>query len=193
MHLQQQQLAEIVEEFKHDVSKFKQDINKALKKFEQDISNALEKFEQDLCKRFNKFEHALKKIEEARAQDMQLEDDEDDKSFIEDDVRVFDFVFKDGSFENRSHAKIEFNRVDEDFVQNLNNLLRAIFVQNRICEDLSYKQIRAKIVQNMLLKIRGRFFLGKRFGIKDHDQDSRTNLLYTGENDAGNIWIYSKY
>ncbi|KAF2574438.1 hypothetical protein F2Q70_00004413 [Brassica cretica] len=104
-------------------------------------------------------------------------DDEDDESFIEDDVRVVDFVFKDGSFENLSHAKIGRNRVDEDFVQNINNLLRAIFVQKRICEDSSYKQIHAKIVQNMLLKIRGRVFLGKRFGVKDHDQDSRTNLL----------------
>jgi len=193
MHLQQQQLAEIVEEFKHDVSKFKQDINKALKKFEQDISNALEKFEQDLCKRFNKFEHALKKIEETRAQTKQLDDDEEDKNFIEDDVRVVDFVFKDESFENRSRAKIGRNRVDEDFVQNLSNMLRAIFVQKRICEDSSYKQIGAKIMQNMLLKIRGRVFLEKRFGIRDHDQDSRTNLLQPGENDGENIWIYSKY
>ena len=118
-------------------------------------------------------------------------DDEDDESFIY--VRVVDFVFKDGSFENRSHAKIGRNRVDEDFVQNINNLLRAIFVQKRIYEDSNYKQIHAKIVQNMLLKIRGRVFLGKRFGVKDHDQDSRTNLLQPGENYAENMWIYSKY
>ena len=182
MHLQQQQLAEIVEEFKQEISKFKQDISKALKKLEQDI-----------CKGFNKFEQALKKIEEARAQDMQLDDDEDDESFIEDDVRVVDFVFKDESFKNRSRAKIGCNRVDEDFVQNLSNLLRAIFVQKRICEDSSYKQIGAKIMQNMLLKIRGRVFLGKRFEIKDHDQDSRTNLLQPGENNGESIWIYSKY
>ena len=87
-----------MEEFKQDVSKFKQDINKALKKFEKDISNAWKKFEQDLCKGFNKFKQELKKIKETRAQDMQLEDDED---FIENDVRVVDFFFKDGSFESR--------------------------------------------------------------------------------------------
>ena len=129
-----------MEEFKQDVSKFKQDINKVLKKFKQDINKALKNFEQG----FNNFEHALKKIEETRAQTKQLDDDEEDKNFIEDDVRVVDFVFKDESFENRSRAKIGRNRVDEDFVQDLNNLFRAIFVQKQICEDSSYKQIRAK-------------------------------------------------
>ncbi|KAL0854011.1 hypothetical protein Bca101_059163 [Brassica carinata] len=61
-------------------------------------------------------------------------------------------------------AKLGRNHVDEDFLQNLDNILRAKFVQKRICEDSSYKQFRAKIVQNMILKIRGRVFLGKRFG-----------------------------
>lgn len=53
-------------------------------------------------------------------------------------------------------------------------LMRAKFVQKRIYEDSSYKQIRAKIVQNMILKIRGRVFIGKRFGFEDYDQDSRS-------------------
>ena len=61
-------------------------------------------------------------------------------------------------------------------------------MRKRICEDSSYKQISAKIVQNMLLKIRGRVFLGKRFGFEDYDQDSRTNLLQPGENDADMIF-----
>ena len=111
----------------------------------------------------------------------------------EDVVHVLDFVFKEDPFENRSRAKLGRNHFDEDFVQNLNNLLRANFVQKRICEDSSYKQICEKIVQNKLLKIRGRFFMGKRFGFEDYDQNSRTNLLQPGENDAENIWIYSKY
>ena len=111
----------------------------------------------------------------------------------EDDVYVLDFVFKEDFFENRSRAKLGRNRFDEDFVQSLNNLLHANFVQKQICEDSSYKQIREKIVQNKLLKIRRRFFMGKRFGFEDYDQDSRMNLLQPEENDAENIWIYSKY
>ena len=116
--------------------------------------------EQDICKGFNKFEQALKKIEEARAQDMQLDDDEDDDSFIEDDVCVVDFVFKDESFENRIRAKIGSNRVDEDFVQNLSNLL---LVQKRICEDSSYKQIRAKIMQTHVVEDSWKSFSWKTF------------------------------
>ena len=47
----------------------------------------------------------------------------------ENDVLHIGFVFKEGSFEI-SRAKLGQNRFDEDFVQNLNNLLRANFVQN---------------------------------------------------------------
>ena len=100
----------------------------------------------------------------------------------EDDVLRIDFIFKEGSIEI-SRAKLRQNRICEDFLQNLNYLSGANFVRKRICEDSSYKQISAKIVQNMLLKIRGRVFLGKRFGFEDYDQDSRTNLFQPGEND----------
>ncbi|WZZ16443.1 hypothetical protein YC2023_109532 [Brassica napus] len=100
----------------------------------------------------------------------------------EDDVLHIDFIFKEGSIEI-SRAKLGQNRIGEDFLQILNYLSGANFVRKRICEDSSYKQISAKIVQNMLLKIRGRVFLGKRFEFEDYDQDSRTNLFQPGEND----------
>ncbi|KAJ4890151.1 Uncharacterized protein Rs2_29899 [Raphanus sativus] len=96
--------------------------------------------------------------------------------FGRDDLRA-----KSGRDEFR--AKYGQNHIDEDFVKNIDNLMRANFVQDRICEDSCYKQIRAKIVQNMLLKIRGRVFLGKSFGFKDYKHDSRANLLQPEEND----------
>ena len=105
----------------------------------------------------------------------------------EDDVLHIDFVFKEGSIEI-SRAKLGQNRIGEDFVQNLKYLLGANFVRKRICEDSSYKQICAKIVQNMLLKIRGRVFLGNYFGFENYDQDSRTNLFQPGENDVDKIF-----
>lgn len=37
--------------------------------------------------------------------------------------------FQDRSFENRNCAKIERNYIEKEFLQNLNNLLRANFVQ----------------------------------------------------------------
>ena len=63
---------------------------------------------------------------------------------------MIDFVFKEGSFENRSRGKVRRNHIDEDFVQDLDNMMRANFVQKRICEDSRYKQFRAKIVQNQV-------------------------------------------
>ncbi|KAJ4909217.1 hypothetical protein Rs2_03838 [Raphanus sativus] len=86
MYLQQQPLAEILKKLKQDqiLEKLKQDLNKIYKKLEQDFCTAL-----------NKFDKALKKREAARAQDVQLDDDEDEESFIEEDICGVDSVYKD--------------------------------------------------------------------------------------------------
>ena len=64
-------------------------------------------------------------------------------NIYEDDVLHIGFVFKEGSFEIL-RAKLGRNHTDEDFVQNLDCLMRANFVQKRICEDSKDNQIRAK-------------------------------------------------
>ncbi|KAJ4871186.1 Uncharacterized protein Rs2_47189 [Raphanus sativus] len=87
MYLQQQQLVEIVE----ILEKLKEDINK----FQQDLNKINKKLEQDFCKALNKFDEALKKREVARAQDVQLDDDENEESFIKEDICVVDSVYKD--------------------------------------------------------------------------------------------------
>ena len=49
-------------------------------------------------------------------------------------------------------------------------------------------QIYAILNLRILLKIREKVFLGKRFGFKDYDQDSKTNLFQPEENDAERIF-----
>ncbi|KAJ4889327.1 hypothetical protein Rs2_29075 [Raphanus sativus] len=115
MYLQQQQLVEIVEileKCKQDINKFQQDLNKINKKLEQDFYTAL-----------NKFDEALKKREAARAQDVQLDDDEDEERFIEEDICVVDSVYKDEVCAKLGHDEICVNSIPKSFryIINRNN------------------------------------------------------------------------
>ncbi|KAJ0240582.1 hypothetical protein HA466_0221900 [Hirschfeldia incana] len=72
-----------------------EDVIEIPKKFQQDLNKIHKKLEEDFCKALNKFDEAIKKREAARAQDVQLDDDEDEESFIEEDICAVDSVYKD--------------------------------------------------------------------------------------------------